>query len=666
MSLKRFNSEQLTAYLETLNSSCDGVRLVNPSECRIFSAKPDGTISYGPHCYNIWKISSRCANCSSLKALETEKDLDKDEEKEGSIYHIHSTPIELELENGTIHQCVIEQIKVTPPATPRQSSARTDSRISRERFADVLTYVVHNMQSGIACFNLAGQCIYANAEVFRMFECPDNLDALQDVLYGWIRHNPDQSSSWRQIYQKDNERKTFEIQQFPLTDHLNKQIGYYYFFFDRSEEAKRFDSEHYQATHDELTQVLNRYGFYNQARQTLEENPDGRFLLLVSNIRDFKLFNELFGYRRGNDLLVTIADAIRTTVRHINPAVIGRLQSDRFALLIKKENCHTSVLIEEMNRITDMFASDSFSIRNHVGIYEVTDPSVPVAVMCDRATISTKTIQENGENAFARYSEHMLEQSLRDLSVISEFHDALKDKQFQIYLQPQISSDNQLIGAEALCRWIHPTRGVLPPGEFIPVLEEYGQIHYLDRYIWEEAVKQIHAWEDTDKKDLFLSVNISMKDFYFLDIYKEITNLVEQYGISPKKLKLEITESFFMRNSRKTIDLIRRLQKYGFEVEIDDFGSGYSSLNLLKDLKADILKIDMEFLRETENKSRSKTILNAVIAMAKQLGMPVVSEGVETPAQVKYLREIGCDIFQGYYFSKPIPVSDFEEKYFPE
>ena len=152
---------------------------------------------------------------------------------------------------------------------------------------------------------------------------------------------------------------------------------------------------------------------------------------------------------------------------------------------------------------------------------------------------------------------------------------------------------------------------------------------------------------------------------HYLNLYETFTGLVERYGVPPQKLKLEITESVFMNDSRKTIRLIERLQAYGFEVEIDDFGSGYSSLNLLKNVNADVLKIDMGFLRETQDRSRSRMILNFVISMSKELGMPVVSEGVETQSQVDYLRSIGCDIFQGYYYSRPLPVQEFEEKYFP-
>ncbi|MBQ9327211.1 MAG: EAL domain-containing protein [Solobacterium sp.] len=662
--MERYNAEQLEAYLERMKEQYDGVRLVNPHECRIFSLRRNGGISYGPYCYSVWNISNRCTNCISLDALETATELEKDEEKDGVIYHILAKPIELELPDGEPYVCVVELITITSKPEVTQS-AMEDRRVSREKFADSLTYVIQNMHSGIACFNLSNQCIYANAEVFRMFECKDDLDALQNILDEWIDLDARTLESWSQPFISRAEVRTYEIQRYPLEDALNKVIGYYYFFFDRSEDGKRFDVEHFRATHDELTQVYNRYGFYSEVRSLLEADKEHDYVLLVSNIRDFKLFNELFGVQRGNELLLKIAETIQLYCAEKSHYLVGRIQGDRFALCLKEDEFNPEHLLSGMNTVTNLFANESFSVRNHTGIYRITDRVTPVAIMCDRATIATKSIQGVGENAYAYYSAEMMEHTLHDLSVINEFHDALHAGQFQMYLQPQITCDEKLVGAEALCRWIHPTKGVIPPAEFIPVLEDYGQIYHLDLHMWELAVKLLKKWEDTPLGGLFLTVNISVKDFYYLDLYETFTKLVGSYGVPPSKLKLEITESVFMSDAQKTIRLINRLQAFGFEVEIDDFGSGYSSLNLLKDLNANVLKIDMGFLRETENKSRSRTILNAVIAMSKGLGMPVVSEGVETRSQVDYLREIGCDIFQGFFYSRPIPVREFEEKYFP-
>lgn len=232
-----------------------------------------------------------------------------------------------------------------------------------------------------------------------------------------------------------------------------------------------------------------------------------------------------------------------------------------------------------------------------------------------------------------------------------------------MFLQPQVATDGTVLGAEALVRWIHPERGMVPPGEFIEVFENAGLIHHLDQYIWELAAQKLQKWKRNGYDNLHISVNISTKDFYYLDIYKVFTDLVEKYDISPEKLKLEITETALMMELDKQLELIGKLQNYGFHVEIDDFGSGYSSLNMLKDIQADVLKIDMGFLRETENHERTRIILGMVVDLAKKLKMTVITEGVESKEQVDYLTEVGCDMFQGYYFDRPIAVSDFEARY---
>ena len=211
--------------------------------------------------------------------------------------------------------------------------------------------------------------------------------------------------------------------------------------------------------------------------------------------------------------------------------------------------------------------------------------------------------------------------------------------------------------------WQHPDKGLLAPGVFIDVLEKTGFVYRLDRYMWDKAVKQLAEWKKRGINDYHISVNISTKDFYLIDVYETFVGLVEKYDIDPKLLKLEITETALMSDFNKNMVIIKRLQKYGFDIEIDDFGSGYSSLNMLKDISADVLKIDMGFLRASENEVKGQDILESIIGLANKLGMRVITEGVEKKTQVDMLYDMGCKMFQGYYFSKPIPVDEFEKKY---
>jgi len=239
----------------------------------------------------------------------------------------------------------------------------------------------------------------------------------------------------------------------------------------------------------------------------------------------------------------------------------------------------------------------------------------------------------------------------------------LKSNEIQMYIQPQVTRDRQIFGAEALVRWVHPEKGQILPGRFIPVLEQNGLISEVDRYIWEKACQQLKSWKDMGREDMYISVNISPKDFYFLDIYPIFTGLVERYGIKPGCLRLEITESALSINPERQLDLINKLRAYGFSVEMDDFGSGYSSLSMLKDTNVDTLKVDMGFLQNTADVEKGRNILEMVVGLCKKLNLRVVVEGVETAEQVRFLTELGCDVFQGYYFARPMPLEEFEEKY---
>ena len=231
------------------------------------------------------------------------------------------------------------------------------------------------------------------------------------------------------------------------------------------------------------------------------------------------------------------------------------------------------------------------------------------------------------------------------------------------YTVTKVSNNGKIAMAEALVRWIHPDRGIIAPGAFIPLLEKTGYIYKLDMYIWEQAVKRLAYWNSINRDDVSISVNISVKDFYYVDLFDVFTSLVEKYRVDPKRIKLEITESIFMTEKERQIDIINSLKEYGFLIEIDDFGSGYSSLNMLKEVPADILKMDMAFLSMDKNASKGRKIINTIITLAKALGMLVIIEGVENKEQLDYLSGTGADYLQGYYFDKPLPVKKFEEYY---
>ena len=373
------------------------------------------------------------------------------------------------------------------------------------------------------------------------------------------------------------------------------------------------------------------------------------------------MINDIFGTERGDKLLIRIGKSLRLCTKE--DEIYARLESDRFGLLMKKEYFQEEIFTKEVTRVLHIEGNEAYPIQLCIGVYEVTDREVPVSVMCDRALMAAATLKGNYGRQIAYYDEELRRSVLREQELTGELEDAIATRQFKMYLQPQMDGEGKMLGAEALVRWIHPVKGMISPAEFIGVFERNGTITKLDYYMWETACMQLRKWKEQGREDIYISVNISPKDFYFMDVYKAFTELVAKHGISPANLKLEITETAMMSELERQRKLIARLRAAGFVVEMDDFGSGYSSLNMLKDIQVDTLKIDMAFLGKTDNEDRASKILKMVVELSKQLEIPVITEGVETHDQVEFLRKIGCDMFQGYYFAKPMDVSAFEEKY---
>ena len=335
----------------------------------------------------------------------------------------------------------------------------------------------------------------------------------------------------------------------------------------------------------------------------------------------------------------------------------GRLGADRFIWLQERR-------LEVNDRLTANMA-EIVKEKNVVmkwGVYEVTDRTVPVEQMCDRAQLAADSVKGQYNCHFAVYDDQMRSKLLREKAITDVMETALSEKQFIVYLQPKYSlDDNCMAGAEARVRWIHPEWGFMSPGEFIPLFEKNGFIPRLDQYVWEEVCAKMKEWKEKGYPLIPVSVNVSRADVYKADLVEKLVGLVEKYGIEPAYLHLEITESAYAENPNQIISTVERLKSLGFIIEMDDFGSGYSSLNMLNQMKLDILKLDMKFIQNEMEKSEKQSILRFVVRLAHWMNLRVVAEGVETKEQVERLREMGCDYVQGYYFAKPMPTVEFEE-----
>lgn len=530
--------------------------------------------------------------------------------------------------------------------------------------AKLLSFSIDDMESGILCFDMEGKCVYLNERAGRLFHADGDIVKIERYFAAWRngRENDElKECVWRERHAADGQIGHFEARFKPLLDNTGHYIGGFFAIEDRTEEVQRLERQRYRATHDALTGIYNRDRFFERAKEVIDENPEEKRYMICSDIKDFKMINELFGEQKGDEVLKETARVMQRKAS--SDTIFGRLGSDRFAMCLSKEKFHEDVFADSVKQLNNLATNSVYRMHMHVGVYEISDPSMEISVMCDRAFVAIDRIKDNYQQVIAYYDDGLGRALQNEKTMIGEFECALAEGQFQMYLQPQISVDRKLLGAEALVRWFHPLRGMVPPGEFISLFEKCSYIHRLDRYVWELACRQLQKWKQEGREDMHISVNISPKDFYFINIYDTFTELVERYEIDPRNLKLEITETALMTELNQQLNLLDKLRAYGFHIEIDDFGSGYSSLNMLKDIAVDVLKLDMGFLRKSEHEEKGRVIMNAIITLSKRLGLSVITEGVETAEQVEYLTGAGCDMFQGYYFAKPMPVADFEQKY---
>ncbi|MEG2575798.1 MAG: EAL domain-containing protein, partial [Christensenella sp.] len=416
----------------------------------------------------------------------------------------------------------------------------------------------------------------------------------------------------------------------------------------------------YLAEYDELTGIYNKIKFFDMTRKMIDENPDEKFVFMRFDVDRFQLINSFFGTDEGDKLLIYIAEHFAEYAKKCAQVTYGRIESDVVALCLPYERDKVEDMVYKSKQILEQF-NLNYDIVPSVGLYVIDDLSVSVEEMYNRATLAAKTCKGNYVDFFAYYNEGMSVKLANEQEITNDMNFALKNGQFEIYLQPQYNIHTNLpCGAEALVRWRHPQRGMLLPSEFVPVFERNGFITKLDYYVWEQACACLNKWKAQGIDVYPISVNVSRVNIYNPKLAETLSELVNKYQLEPSLLNLELTESAYTDNPTAMKKVMKQLQNYGFTIMMDDFGSGYSSLSLLKDIAIDVLKIDMRFLSDTEIQGRGENIIASVIRMAKWLNIPIIAEGAETGEQVDFLRSVGCDYVQGYYFAPPMPIAEYE------
>lgn len=411
---------------------------------------------------------------------------------------------------------------------------------------------------------------------------------------------------------------------------------------------------------DPLTGLYRRSEFFRTAESFLREIEDKSYCLMVIAIEHFKLFNQWYGEAEGDRFLINIAQHLKKA-QDENRGIAGYMGGDDFVIILPDDGKMLERLQNKIMGFVKLYGKNA-GFLPAFGLYAIENKNIPVSTMYDRATVALASVKGNYAHRVCRYDSRMLEKMEEDHLLLSEVQRALNNDEFTFYLQPQCNMTNgKIVGLETLVRWNHPERGVISPGEFIPLLESNGLIASLDLHIWENVCIRLRSWIDSGKKPVPVSVNVSRVDIYTIDVVECFCNLVTKYNLDPSLLEIEITESAYAEQYDIFTGVIENLRSAGFLVFMDDFGSGYSSLNMLNDVKVDVLKIDMKFLKMYEQSpGRGTGILETIINMARFMELRMIAEGVETREQAELLLDMGCIYGQGYYFYRPMPAPQCE------
>ena len=413
------------------------------------------------------------------------------------------------------------------------------------------------------------------------------------------------------------------------------------------------------AESDQLTSLYTRNFCFEYANRLFQYHPEMHMDAVVLNIEQFHSVNALSGRDFGDEVLRALGGEIRAFLRE-SEGIASRFEADRFDIYCLQQSDYPALLNRFQEKLNSL--SPNVSIHLRMGVMPWQNGVEPI-LMFDRAHAACNMVRGNYQKPLMVYDENMLKRELKNQRLLNDLQTAVEEEQFIVYYQPKFDircNPPQLSSAEALIRWKHPELGMVSPGDFIPLFEGNGLIGVVDRCVWQAAARQVAAWRDKFGFTLPISVNVSRADIFDPALADYLTQLVTDNGLDFRSFKLEITESAYTDNAKRVLEVIRELRERGFEIEMDDFGSGYSSLNMLSAMPIDVLKMDMSFVRHIEENETDLHLVQLILDIARYLNLRVVAEGVETDGQLTLLRDAGCDLVQGYYFSRPLPAKEYE------
>ncbi len=412
---------------------------------------------------------------------------------------------------------------------------------------------------------------------------------------------------------------------------------------------------------DSLTNLYDRDNFCRKASSFMQMDASQKYVLVYFDINYFKVVNDLYSVETGNLLLRSSAAFLQSVSSGVG--IAGRLEADHFALCLPEDVLNIDAIIQGLDGVVQSLNIPQ-NIRFYAGLYSVANVFLAVSQMCDRAHTAMNSAKGRYTQRYAWYDEKMREAEVEEHLILRDMAGALADGQFSINIQPIFNLDTgEDFSGEVLVRWYHPLKEFIPPARFIPIFEKNGFVARVDRFVWNEACKLLAYEKENFGRVIPVSVNLSRLNFYDEKLVEYILGLIRQYDLEPWMLKLEITESAYTDNMHLLIDTVARFQKEGFKILMDDFGSGYSSLNMLRNMPVDILKLDMRFLEDIQNDFRAQAIVKNVVNLARDIEMDVIIEGVETREQLEFLKSIGCKNIQGFLFAYPMTKEDYLDRF---
>ncbi|WP_053956487.1 sensor domain-containing protein [Inediibacterium massiliense] len=552
-----------------------------------------------------------------------------------------------------------------------------------EKKIKIAEKILENTKEGIVITNVKGDIEWVNPAftIITGYEKEEVLGKNPRILKSKRHDSLFYKNMWRSISQKGfwqnqiwNRRKDGEtyLEWLTIASVLNdrgKITHYISVFHDLTESMLKEEYIKYQANYDALTGLPNRYLLKDRIDRALTHACKNKKILAVFflDVDRFKRINETLGHHVGDVLIQKIGKRLKECMDEED--TVGRLGGDEFIIILEEEESANHI-IKKAQKVLDIFHTPFLLngytnyITASMGISIYPSDGENADHLIKNAETAMYRAKAKGKNGYQLYTAKMNQKALEKLTIENDMYKALEQKEFVLYYQPQVEAiTGAIIGVEALIRWNHPKRGMIGPGEFIPLAEETGFIVPLGEWVIYEACRQGTIWEEKGIEGVQISVNLSPLQFQQKNIIEKIKKILENTGMKAENLEVEITESGAMIDPEFTIDLLKEMKKMNIKVAIDDFGTGYSSLSYFTKFPIDKMKIDQSFIRNIWSDERNKAVVLAIIKIAKSLGLSCIAEGVETQEELDLLIEYECEQIQGYFYSPPISAESFEELY---